>query len=206
MTWAASKSMTWAVETESATKVPSDIIHASQKHTNSICWAEEVTTATVADGIAAAAGFNQPFLIRSADCLPLVLLTADTACALHVSRKSLPAGLLDKVSGFLDVTAITRVHIGPHVCPEHFVFAWRGEELAAFCDIYPMACAPAAGGTSVSLRAAVDYYLQQWGVREENVTRDGRCTFESRELPSYRRSLRDGEKLAGNIYTIVRRA
>ncbi len=195
--------MPWEVRTNLLSNTPADFVAVNQKHTSDIVWADHVTTETIADGIAAHAGFTQPFLIRTADCLPLVLITPDVTVALHVSRKSLIAGLLDNVTSFFDTTAVTKVYIGPHICADHLVFEHRGEEVARFVEQYPFASQQSAAGLHLSLAKVVDMYLKQWGVGAAVVVRDGRCTFETVELPSYRRSRKDGTRHADHIATIV---
>ena len=166
-------------------------------------WADTVTTSTVADGIAARADFRQPFLIRTADCLPLTLITDEVACALHVSRKSLVAGLLDAVDTFIDVKKIRQIHIGPHICAEHFVFEHIGDEVGQFAVRFPSACQTSTTGLHLSLMTVVNEYFRKWKIYDHASIRDDRCTLETLELPSYRRSRREGTSLDDHVATIV---
>lgn len=130
--------------------------------------------------------------IITADCLPLVVTAPEKAIVLHVSRKSLLEGLLDRVAERLDVQTINNVFIGPHICDEHFVFEWEGEELKKFRDRFPNAVEQASV-IHISLRKAVQTYLEMWGVTADKVHEENRCTFEDEALPSYRRALAQGK-------------
>ena len=195
--------MPWRIEAALLSTVSANVRRVKQVHGNTIVWAEDITPETAADGIVARTGFPDPFLIRTADCLPLVLTTPDTACALHVSRKSLVAGLLEQVPNYLNLAEIDTVYIGPHVCEEHFIFEKIGPEIEAFRQKFPFACRQSTAGLHVSLKKVVEEYLKQWGVKKGMVSFDTRCTFEAAELPSYRRSLRDKQPLTDHITTIV---
>src|SRR6185503_10097991 len=93
-------------------------VAVQQVHGGTIVWADEITSLTMADGIAVHADMAREFMIKTADCIPLVVLSADRACGLHVSRKTLLRGLLDGLSAFVPPQTITKVHIGPHICAE----------------------------------------------------------------------------------------
>jgi copper oxidase (laccase) domain-containing protein len=179
---------------------------AKQAHSGVIMWVDEASPTAVADGVAVHADNAQPLVIRTADCLPLVLLSPEVACVLHVSRKTLVKGLLDQVPNFIVPGQITKVFIGPHICAEHFVFEKMGPEIQEFQQKYPYACRETVTGLSLDINRVVEEYLKSWNVDEALLSRDGRCTFESPELPSYRRSLRDNQPLSDAIATIVRSA
>jgi copper oxidase (laccase) domain-containing protein len=186
-------------------EVPADVVRVKQGHGSTIVGASEVKNSEIlADGISASADFEEPFMILTADCLPLVVVTDKAACALHVSRKTLILGLLEGVPQFMKPPDITGVYIGPHVCAEHFVFETVGPEIAAFQKRWPLACTATEDGLHLSLVKAVAEYLGAWGVTPERLTSDPRCTFETPDLPSYRRALRDQQPLTDQIATVVR--
>ncbi len=195
----------WEITTKLTAQVEADVIRVQQVHGNTIVWAHEVDTAsTVADGLAAHHSFTSAFMINTADCLPLVVVSGGVACAVHVSRKTLLKGLLDRVPDFIQPETIRGAWIGPHVCSDHFVFDWVGEDIAAFQRRFPEACVEKEDGLHISTLMAVKGYLRQWGVRENVLRQDGGCTFEQEIWPSYRRSLRNQQKLKGGVATVVK--
>lgn len=179
------------------------IVRVKQVHGSNIVWAEQANIDVEADGIAAKREYARPFMISTADCLALVIASELVICALHVSRKTLVRGLLNHVPEFVPPGEMIGTWIGPHICADHFVFERRGEEIAAFGHQFPAAVEKRADGWHLDILAATREYLTGWGLSDSQIYRDGRCTFETLELPSYRRSLRMGNALAGTIATVV---
>lgn len=194
----------WEVETKPASMVSSAVVRVKQMHGNAIVWAEEAQAGgIVADGIAAHHEFTRSFMINTADCLPLVVATEAIICAIHVSRKTLTGGILDRVPDFIKPESIVAVWIGPHICVNHFVFEWVGQDVAAFQARFPSAYEEREDGIHLSNLAATLGYLESWGVPTTAIQRDTRCTYEDDSLQSYRRGLHGREKLSGGIATIV---
>lgn len=195
----------WAVTTTLVSLVPVSVRRTRQRHGGTIVAADEIAANTVADGIAADFSFRQPFMVTTADCLPLVVAGEAAACVLHISRKTLIRGLLDGVATVLDPATVRGVWVGPHICARHFVFEERGEEVMVFCERYPFACVEDAAGVHLSLVSVVEHQLKKWNISVDVVTHDGRCTVETPELPSYRRSWRDNVlPLTDQIATVVK--
>lgn len=196
----------WKITTDLVSRIPATTLQVRQTHGGRIVWAsKQLSIHACADGIAADREFSWPFMITTADCVPLVLTARTTVCAVHVSRKTVLSGLLHHVPEFIPPPLITDLWIGPHICAEHFVFARRGEEITAFQQAHAYACQETAAGLSLSLEAVIDRYIEEWGVQEKTITRDNRCTYETPELPSYRRALRDNQPLSDQIATVVER-
>lgn len=181
----------WKVSWTRDVDVPSDVLRPKQVHGGRIILAGQLVDGVVeADGVVVAdrgvvAG------IKTADCMPIVLITDEAAAILHTSRKSLVAGLLDRVPEYLDVQDIKAVWFGPHICADCFQFEWEGDSLKQFRYLFPAAT---LDGDSIhlSLDKAVRSYLNQWSVSQEVVIENTECTYESLDIPSYRRWLRDG--------------
>lgn len=174
-----------------------------QVHGSQIVWAHEAARNSVGDGLAIRHNFPRPCLIATADCLPLVILSDSAACLLHISRKSLVRGLLEQVPKFILPADMNGAWIGPHICGKHFVFEYLGEEVSAFYAKYPWAAARRSDGWHLDLLGVAMRYLNSWGLEDKNIKRDGRCTFEMVELPSYRRGLTQGQSTAEGIATVV---
>lgn len=155
------------------------------------------STIISADGSGPADGIfitnpNNEVGIKTADCMPLVLLGEGSALALHVSRKTLVAGILDQVPKYIQPNEIKKIYIGPHICAEHFTFEWEGQGIANFRRQFPQAVTKKDGVLHLSLLKAVRQYFNSWGIAP-TMEEDGRCTFEDQGLPSYKRWLLQGK-------------
>ncbi len=202
----------WVIKLFIISEWPNNIPTIRQVHGSYIISADDISgNLQEADGIGIRLSHDKrssnPLIkevgIKTADCLPLVLMTETVALLLHTSRKTLIHGLLNQVTRWLDPAMIKHVYVGPHICPEHFTFEWVGPDLARFIELFPAAVDEYKGIYSLSLRDAVQEYFNTWRVREEIIEEDLRCTFEASELASYVRSLRSGEKLNSHLATVV---
>jgi len=143
--------------------------------------------------------------ISTADCAAVTIMTDEMALILHISRKTLIHGLPDNVLTYIDPGLVNHVHVGPHICEYHFNFEEEGTDLKRFRWRYPKACHFHKGMMYVSLRKAIEQMLDDLAIISERVTYDGRCTFETAGLASYRRWLKEGKpgEHTGRIKTIV---
>lgn len=163
------------------------VVFADQIHGGSIAKAEDLQHAALsADGVVVA-GVSQMIGVKTADCLPLVIVGGNIGLALHISRKTLVRGLLDNATTFLSPSEIDHVYIGPHICEYHFGFEEEGDMLRRFRYRYPQAVHFHRGKLYVSLRKALNEVFSTWGVHTDKITADGRCTYEHSDLPSLRR-------------------
>ena len=144
--------------------------------------------------------------IATADCAPVVITSGELALVLHASRKSLVRGLLDNATTYIDPVQIDHIYVGPHISEYRFSFTEEERLLQRFRERYPQAIHFHKGKMYVSLRKALRQIFHEWGVHEQKVQFDGRCTYDTAYLPSYRRWL-DGGKLGelGRLWTIVGR-
>ncbi|MDZ4344445.1 MAG: laccase domain-containing protein, partial [Candidatus Binatia bacterium] len=149
----------WVVETDLYGELDlSECALIKQAHGNKIIVRQDIDSGSVGDGIITT---GESAAIYTADCLPLVLLTKQMALILHVSRKSLVCGLLEKAAERIDGLPETDVaaYIGPHICRRHFEFAYLGEEAKRFTLKYPDSVYRQNGSWYFSLRRAVGGYL-----------------------------------------------
>ena len=148
---------------------------------------------------------DPPVAIATADCVPVVVATITGACVLHVSRHTLLAGIVAQALQLLAPQKISGVYIGPHICPDHFLFEYAGPGIITFKQRYPAVCTTTPRGVKISLLTAVQQELV--GVlRAGSVSPriDQRCTYETPALPSYRRWLEHKKQGAlPRLYTIV---
>jgi copper oxidase (laccase) domain-containing protein len=176
----------WEVSLE----LESNAIIPHQVHGNTIISVSTCVSGTTdADGIIGTLN-DPPFGVHTADCMPLVFITPTRALALHVSRHTLLAGILEESIDLLSGEQILHTYIGPHICEECFTFEHEGESIRAFRTRYPDASTEERGTIHISMDRVVDGYLKQFGV--QHAIRDTRCTVETPELPSYRRWRAEG--------------
>lgn len=157
-----------------------------------------------ADGVIIKRGDRGTYGVGTADCLPLVLANDAWAAVLHISRKTLVHGILDRFSDLVDPTTAEYIHAGPAICRDHFVFEWEGDDIKAFAEKFPSAVTRSDQGTHLSLAAAVNSYFADWGLSLSD--RDARCTLEHRQLPSYERDRLRGQPFRERLSTVVRAA
>jgi copper oxidase (laccase) domain-containing protein len=183
-------------------KVPVGVISAKQVHSNNIVDAKDaVANETEADGLFLSDRLISA-AIHTADCMPLVLTTKNSALVLHVSRKSLIKGLLDEVPNFISPKEIIGVYLGPHICADHFTFDEAGDEIKKFQTMFPEAVEVKENIYHLSLKNAVSKYFKEWAIEHIELQEDLRCTFKEESLPSYKRWMGTTTPL-GRIVTIV---
>ena len=123
--------------------------------------------------------------VMVADCIPLLLSSADAVAAVHVGRK----GLMNEVAlaaidqmrayGSSDISAI----VGPSICGTCYEVSQ--EIYDEVCSEFPLAASRTfVGGISLDLSRALVNQLENLGI---TVIDEGRCTVENTDLFSYRR-------------------
>lgn len=184
------KFLNWEVEATVAKKEPAAAQFAEQTH------GREDFLITTGKAIG----------IRTADCLPLVLLGEKEAALVHVSRKTLVNGQLENLATQFPVSAVQKAWLGPHICSKHFVFEHEGPEIQKFKELFPNAVEETVRGLALNIEKVVVKYLEKWGISEEKIEQDTSCTFESEALSSYKRERGKNLPLKTHIYTTVRKA
>src|SRR3989344_5903870 len=82
---------------------------------------------------------SKPVGVYTADCLPLVLTTDTIAFAIHISRHTLAAGILEELTKSIHNDEIRDAYVGPHICENCFVFEEKGESILRFETLFPRA-------------------------------------------------------------------
>jgi copper oxidase (laccase) domain-containing protein len=176
-------------------KITNDLLFSKQVHGGRIVSVECLKNKECeADGIVSDVSDGVVVGVVTADCVPVVIATDKRVVVLHVSRKTLIRGLLENVRNIISFKDIESVFIGPHICENHFSFENKGEEIQEFIDRYPMAREKRDGKVYLSMRQALQVFFDKWGVKNEKIIEDGRCTYESDQLSSYKR-WREGESV-----------
>lgn len=126
-------------------------------------------------------------LVRVADCVPIVLSTAerDTVGVVHAGRRGLTDGIVPAAVRILqergkgELSAV----IGPHICGECYELDERTADAVA--TTVPEASTRTRWGTpGADIGAGVEAQLRALGVEVE---RTGGCTLEDERFFSYRR-------------------
>lgn len=131
---------------------------------------------------------NLGVLVRTADCVPIVLATEerDTVGVVHAGRKGLVAGvvpaaartLLDRGKG--PVAA----WVGPHICGR--CYELDAATAAEIAEAVPSAASTTRSGTpAADIGAGVTEQLEELGVTVHHL---GGCTLEDDRFFSYRRN------------------
>ena len=135
-------------------------------------------------------------LVRTADCVPLLLASEDGACvaAVHAGWRGQVAGVIPRALAAMEERGTpARVGaIGPCLSLERFEV---GEEVAQAFEAAGLgACVTRALGPKphVDLRAATLRQLEVGGLSEVDLCE--RCTWDDPELWSYRRDVTHGER------------
>jgi len=184
--------------------LPDGCAAVRQVHGGSIVPAHSALPEMPADGVFV--GDTSAAAVATADCMPLVMVSATAAVVLHVSRKTLIHGLLENAFSYIPPREIDHIFAGPHICEYHFSFEREGAELKRFREVYPRAVHFHGGRLHVSLRASLEHVLQERGIHPQRVVFDGRCTYEQLTLPSYRRWQDTGKSgELEHLWTVVKR-
>jgi YfiH family protein len=161
------------------------IQYMSQVHGNRVVVIEEVTDE---DPIADALVTGIPgvsLAVQVADCIPLLLHSAESVAAVHVGRKGLVNGValvaLEAMRdmGSSEITAI----IGPSICGSCYEVS---EEIHdEVVTLHPIAASRTSQGTpALDLPAALRAVLESQLI---SIIDESRCTLENDDLYSYRR-------------------
>lgn len=148
-----------------------------------------------AEGVWIPVGQTDLFLLVG-DCFPLAVYepTYHVMGMFHAGRPELQAGLLERFFELgqehgIDFTHL-RVFIGPGICPKHYVFQTLPPDLQSSFHSYIQ---PTGQEYQIDLQAYIRDSLRSFGVVSTHITSDGRCTYESPNLFSHRRSRGQGE-------------
>lgn len=186
---------------------PRGVIVPNQVHESTIVSASNYTYPIKADGLVSTIKENIPFGVRTADCMPLVLITPTRSFAIHISRHTLAHGILGSMLSLLQNEVIEFAYIGPHICETCLTFTYKGDTLELFEQKYPEALTEKVHIFHLSLLQVITRFLRLQKVPEKNIFRDTRCTFESPELYSYRRWIAEANRLPfPEMTTVVSRS
>jgi YfiH family protein len=171
------------VQLESFIGLPLQFMEQVHGNTVASIGAEVIATPTADALVTQSSGIGLAVMV--ADCIPLLLSSSHSVAAVHVGRK----GLMNKVAlatvqqmrshGTSGITAV----VGPSICGQCYEVSQD-----VYDDVtssFPLASARTRdGGLALNLSRALIDQLESIDI---TVIDEGRCTFEDRELYSYRR-------------------
>jgi len=161
------------------------IQYMSQVHGNRVVVIEEVTDEDpTADALVTGIP-GVSLAVQVADCIPLLLHSAESVAAVHVGRKGLVNGVaLAALEAMRDVgsSEITAI-IGPSICGNCYEVSQEIHDEVV--TLHPVAASRTPQGTpALDLPAALRAVLESQLI---SIIDDSRCTLENDDLYSYRR-------------------
>jgi len=161
------------------------IQYMSQVHGNRVVVIEEVTDEDpTADALVTGIP-GVSLAVQVADCIPLLLHSAESVAAVHVGRKGLVNGValaaLEAMRdmGSSEITAI----IGPSICGNCYEVSQEIHDEVV--TLHPVATSRTPRGTpALDLPAALRAVLESQSI---SIIDESRCTLENDDLYSYRR-------------------
>lgn len=161
------------------------IQYMSQVHGNRVVVIEEVTDEDpTADALVTGIP-GVSLAVQVADCIPLLLHSAESVAAVHVGRKGLVNGVaLAAIEAMRDMgsSEITAI-IGPSICGNCYEVSQEIHDEVV--TLHPMAASRTSQGTpALDLPAALLAVLESQLI---SIIDESRCTLENDDLYSYRR-------------------
>ena len=161
------------------------IQYMSQVHGNRVVVIEEVTDEDpTADALVTGIP-GVSLAVQVADCIPLLLHSAESVAAVHVGRKGLVNGVaLAAIEAMRDMgsSEITAI-IGPSICGNCYEVSQEIHDEVV--TLHPIAASRTSQGTpALDLPAALRAVLESQLI---SIIDESRCTLENDDLYSYRR-------------------
>ena len=144
-------------------------------------------------------------VVKTADCLPVVLSDGHKIAAVHAGWRGFRAGIVERLTGHFDMSRVF-AFIGPAISADNYEVdrdlyeAWLAEDPALASRLKP---AP-AGGTKrlFDLKGMARAQLIELGIAEARVEVVPVCTVAS-SLPSFRRDKNRDRSIYSYIYRMT---
>lgn len=143
--------------------------------------------------------------IRVADCLPIFLsdIASNSIGVVHAGWRGLDNKIIEKAVLLMSKKLKAKsqslhVYIGPHICQKHYEIK---SDVSDKFKQYPKALTVKdtvlhGRRTFLDLAMVAKEQLMTLGIKKENINIDPKCTYENRELKSFRR----GDKKGRSVY------
>ena len=142
--------------------------------------------------------------VHVADCLPLFFYspTTNSIGVAHAGWRGLENGILKETVNSFNMKLKAKsedliVFIGPHICQKHYEV---GSNVAQKFSDYKEAIKKRNGKTFLDLGAVATLQLISMGVKKKNITVSHDCTYENKNLDSYRR--KDMKRETRYVFTL----
>lgn len=129
--------------------------------------------------------------LPTADCIPVSLFdpVTNSIGLVHAGWRGLYKGVIRNAIGLMHHKLNVKsenliVYIGPFICQKHYEVK---NDVSKFFSGYPKELKNIGGKTYLDLGAIAKKQLTNAGVKAKNIQFDGRCTYEDKNLYSYRR-------------------
>lgn len=136
--------------------------------------------------------------VNTADCLPISIIDSNHRAIglVHAGWRGLhneiiKVAIKEMIHHYGSEPEKLKIKIGPHICQRHYEI--QDDVAVLFTSVITFNSKKMLNLTGIASNQFVDM-----GVRIENISVDRRCTFEDRELPSYRRGDR-GKRLTTTL-------
>ncbi|KKQ48380.1 MAG: Multi-copper polyphenol oxidoreductase, laccase [Candidatus Shapirobacteria bacterium GW2011_GWE1_38_10] len=179
-----------------------NIIRMEQIHGNKVSFVGKKDKGTIikkCDGLLT----DDPEVVlslRVADCLPIFMYspTTNSIGLIHAGWRGLYKGIINKAILALNKKFGTKaedinIFIGPHICQKHYEVK---NDVAEKFEQYPKALKKVRSKTHLDLGKVAKDQLIKSGINKDKIKFDRQCTFENKNLNSYRR----GDLLARTDY------
>ncbi len=129
-------------------------------------------------------------VVKTADCLPISVRDKETGAIglIHAGWRGLEKEIIAKtiklmIKEFFSKPENLTIYIGPHICQKHYEV--KEDVAGKFVKYKPLVTR--RGKKYLDLAGVAVFQLIRLGAKKENITIDKRCTFEDKNLFSYRR-------------------
>lgn len=142
--------------------------------------------------------------VRVADCLPISITDKkrNAIGIIHAGWRGLDKNIIEKTihlmtDEFSSEPEDLEVTIGPHICQKHYEVQ---NDVSSKFTKYAQVVFKKDEKEYLNLAKIAEAQLKSLGVKKQKIVIDGRCTFEDKSLPSYRR---DGSTNHLDVYNIL---
>jgi YfiH family protein len=182
------------------------MIGMEQIHSNNVVRVSKIDDGTIIKGCDALISDDPEVIlsVRVADCLPISVVDKKSHSfgIIHAGWRGLHTKIIIKtiekmVKDYSSSPVDLMVTIGPHICQKHYEV--KGDVSSKFV-IFPGSIFKESGKDFLDLAKVAELQLIGAGVKRENIQIDKRCTFEDKNLFSYRRDKTDKRNIFYNSF------
>ena len=164
------------------------IAYCEQSHGNQIKFIADAGLTRGCDGILSES--DMALAVRTADCVPLMIIDGDRIGAIHCGRKSVTSGIIENLQSNLGSVSAAKVFLAPHIRTKNYeVKADVVDQLNA--TKWRQFIVRDSQKSYFDMTAAVIFALDEIGIKRENIVDCAIDTFDDRRFFSARRDPQD---------------